>query len=228
MNKDIVFIPGALANSKLWHYQEIHFQHSKRFHHVNVLNSDSVLNMAQRFSLHSPKKFTLIGFSMGGYVALELYCTIPERIENLILINSAASVVSEKWILERARSIDLIDKGKFDLLIKLIFKNSIYDTRKHHVLLPLAETMAHEVGVENYKNQLNAILNKPDHSALLPNIDCPTLIIASKQDQVMPFDRSEYMAKKIKNAELIYLEECGHIAMLEQPDRINKILAGWL
>ncbi|HIA7952682.1 alpha/beta fold hydrolase [Legionella pneumophila] len=228
MNKDIVLIPGALATPKLWNLQEKFFQESKRFHYVDVLNSNSIVEMAHRFTSIAPKKFTLIGFSMGGYIALELYRQIPNKIEKLILINSAAKLVSEKGQLERERSLDLMDKGKFDFLIKLIFKNSIYDKEKHDVLLPLVQEMAQEIGVENYKNQLNAILNKPDHSPLLSLIECPTLLIASKQDNVMPIERSEHMAKKMKYSELIYLEQCGHMAMLEQPDKINQILTDWL
>ncbi|HAT2048212.1 TPA: alpha/beta hydrolase [Legionella pneumophila] len=228
MNKDIVLIPGALATPKLWNLQEIFFQESNRFHYVDVLNSNSIVEMAHRFTSIAPKKFTLIGFSMGGYVALELYRHIPNKIEKLILINSAAKLVSEKGQLERERSLDLMDKGKFDFLIKLIFKNSIYAQEKHDVLLPLIQEMAQEVGVENYKKQLNAILNKPDHAPFLPLIECPTLLIASKEDKVMPIERSEHMAKEIKNSELIYIEKCGHIAMLEQPDKINQILTEWL
>lgn len=226
MDKDIVLIPGALATPKLWHQQEKIFH--QRIHHVDVLNSNSIIEMAQRFVPLSPKQFTLIGFSMGGYVALEIYHLIPERIEKLILINSGAKMLSEKGQLERERSLDLIQKKKFDFLIKLIFKNSIYDKGKQNDLLPLAQEMALEVGVDNYKNQLNAILRKPDHSALLLDIKCPTLLIASKQDNVMPTERSEHMAKQIKKSKLIYIEHCGHMAMLEQPNVVNQILAGWM
>ncbi|MDW9178589.1 alpha/beta hydrolase [Legionella pneumophila] len=228
MNKDIVLIPGALATPKLWYQQEIFFQGSHRFHYVDVLNSNSIGEMAHRFASIAPKKFTLIGFSMGGYIALELYRLIPNNVEKLILINSAAKLVSEKGQLERERSLDLIDKGKFDFLINLIFKNSIYDKKKHTTLLPLVQEMAQKVGVENYTKQLNAILNKPDHTPLLSMIECPTLLIASKQDNVMPIERSKHMAEIVKYSELIYLEECGHMALLEQPDKINQILADWL
>lgn len=228
MDKDIVFIPGALATPNLWYQQEAYFQNNGRFHHIDVLGSDSIREMASRFVSYAPKKCILIGFSMGGYIALELYRHIPDKIEKLILINSAAKLLSKKGQSERERSLDLINKGKFDFLIKLIFRNSIYNKEKYNALLPLAQEMARSVGVENYKNQLNAILNKPDHSLLLPTVECPTLLIASKQDNVMPIERSEHMAKEIKHAELVYLEDCGHMAMLEQPNKMNEILSGWL
>jgi pimeloyl-ACP methyl ester carboxylesterase len=44
----------------------------------------------------------------------------------------------------------------------------------------------------------------------------------------MPSECSEHMAKHIKYSKLIYLEECGHVAPLEQPDLVNKILSDWL
>ncbi len=228
MNMDIVLIPGALATPKIWKQQELFLQQDKKLRYVDVLDSDSIEEIANRFIPHAPKKFTLIGFSMGGYIALELYRHIPNSIEKLVLINSAAKLVSEKGRLERERSLDLMSKGKFDFLIKLIFKNSIFDKQKHKELLPLAQEMAMEVGVENYKNQLNAILNKPNHSTLLPLIECPTLLIASKEDNVMPPERSEHMAKNIKHSKLIYIEQCGHMAMLEQPEKMNRILNDWL
>ena len=228
MNKDIVVISGALATPKLWYQQEKLFQDNSKVHYLNVLNSDSIAEMAQRFVSISPDKFTLIGFSMGGYIALELYSLIPKQIENLILINSAAKLLSKKGQSERERSLDLINNGKFDFLVKLIFKNSIYDKNKYTRLLPFIQNMALQVGIENYKNQLNAILNKSDHSELLQCIECPTLLITSKQDNVMPVERSEHMAKQIKHSKLVYMDQCGHMAMLEKPEIINQILAYWL
>lgn len=62
---DIVLIPGALATENIWSQQEVLFK-QKRVHFVDVLNSDCITEMASRYVLFAPKKFTLIGFSMGG------------------------------------------------------------------------------------------------------------------------------------------------------------------
>lgn len=228
MKKDIVLISGALSTSELWQHQTKLMKDTMNVHHVDVLNSHSITGIAERFSNIAPDEFTLIGFSLGGYVALELFRYIPHQIKKLILINSSAASVSAKGRLERERSIDLINRGKFNFLISLIFKSSIHDQNKHDDLLPLVQQMAKEVGSENYKLQLKAIIDKPDQSPLLSSIDCPTLLIANKHDKVMPYTCSENMARQIKNAELISMENCGHLAMLEQPETINQILSGWL
>lgn len=228
MKKDIVLISGALATPKLWQHQVELMQKTMNVHYVDVLQSDSISEMAIRFAQNAPEQFTLIGFSLGGYVALELFRHVPNRIKKLILINSGAKPISEKGQLERERSLDLIEKGKFDFLVKLIFKNSIHNKNKHDSLLPLAQEMAHEVGPENYKYQLKAILDKPDHLSILSMIKCPTLLLASQHDKVMPYKHSEHMATHIQHSELRYLENCGHLATLEQPETINDIISGWL
>ena len=228
MKKDIVLISGALATPKLWQHQVKFMHKTMNVHYVDVLQSDSISEMAQRFVKKAPDQFTLIGFSMGGYVALELFRHIPEKINKLILINAGAKPISEKGHIERARSLDLLEKGKFDFLIKLIFKNSIYDINKHDNLLPLAQEMAHAVGPENYKQQLKAILDKPDHLSLLPTIQCPTLLLASQYDNVMPCKHSDHMAHHIPHSELRYMNNCGHLATLEQPETINDHLTDWL
>lgn len=227
MNTDIVLIPGSLATPNIWKHQIEYFRQGRIFHYVNVFNSDSIKNMAERFIKDSPKKFTLAGFSMGGYVALELFKYIPEKIDKLILINTAAKSISNKGILERKRSLELVEQGKFEFLIKFIFNSSFFDKEKLETLRPFIRQMALEVGEENYKKQLNAMLNKEDHSELLTKVNCPTLIIGCEQDQVMPFERSEHLANNIKDSKLVSLDNCGHLALLEQPEKINKELDNW-
>ena len=225
---DILLISGALATPKFWHHQEFHFKNKVRFHHASDSSGKTITEMADNISKGLPNKLAVIGFSMGGYVAIELMRQIPNKIEKLVLINSGARAVCEKGQIERERSLDLINKGKFDFLINLIFKTSIYDKNKYLELLPLLKTMAHSVGAERYMQQLTAILNKPCETELLKTIQCPTLLITSKEDNVMPPERSEHMAANIRNSNLVYVENCGHLAPLEQPDIINQILSDWL
>ena len=60
------------------------------------------------------------------------------------------------------------------------------------------------------------------------DIVCPTLIVACKEDQGMPYERSIQLATHIKNSELVTMEKCGHMAMLEQPERMNQVLNAWV
>ena len=226
MTINLVLIPGALATTHFWCHQERYFQGRMSIHHAPSFSDHSISAMAKKIVNHLPEKFVLIGFSLGGYIALEVMRYIPDRVEKLILINSSARAISQQARLERLRALHLINKGKFDFLISLILKKSIYS--QHPVLLPALTKMAREVGAQGYAQQLTAILNKPDHTQLLATIPCPTLFVASKNDRVVAPECSEHMAAHVKNSQLIYIENCGHIAPLEQPNKINQILADWI
>lgn len=223
---NLVLIPGALATSDFWCHQVRHFQMKRPIYHAANFSGHSVHAMAKEMINHLPEKIVLVGFSLGGYIALELMRYIPNRVEKLILINSSARALSQQARLERLRALHLINQGKFDFLISLILKKSIY--REQLMLLPILKKMAQEVGAQRYAQQLTAIVNKPDHTPLLATITCPTLLIASKNDNVVVPERSEHLAAHIKNSKLIYIENCGHIAPLERPDAINKILSDWI
>lgn len=226
MTINLVLIPGSLATADFWCHQERYFQGRMSIHHAPNFSDHSISAMAKEMINHLPEKFVLTGFSLGGYIALELMRYVPHRIEKLILINSSARAISQQARLERLRALHLINKGKFDFLISLILKRSIYS--QHPLLLPALIKMAREVGAQRYAQQLAAILNKPDHTQLLATITCPTLLIVSKNDRVVAPECSQHMAAHIKNSKLIYIENAGHIAPLEQPDKINKILADWI
>lgn len=228
MEKNILFIGGSLTTKNLWRLQVDALGSLWQCEYLDTAKSSSLTEMAERYLPLAPPRFSIVAFSMGGYAALELLRFIPARIDKLILINSSARELCQLGKDDRNRSLSLIKKGKFDFLINRIFKNSIYKPAEQEALIPLLKEMAYEVGEETYAHQLMAMINKADQSALLPSIQCPTLIIASSEDRVMPTERSEHLAANIRNSELLYLKECGHMAMLEQPVILNKILFDWL
>lgn len=228
MESNIVLVSGALATPKFWQHQEAVLIKRHHIHHVNSSSDDCIIKMAKNFAKEAPDSFNLIGFSMGGYIALELFNHIPHKIKKLILINSGAKLMSEKGVQERERSLELIRQGKFDLLVKLLFKNSVHGKNHHTEIFSLLRTMAYETGAENYQNQLTAMLNKPDHSQLLSEIKCPVLLLVSKDDQIMPPHWSEHLANHIPGAKLVHLENTGHMAPLEQYGLVNQHIEDWL
>ncbi|MBA2649682.1 MAG: alpha/beta hydrolase [Legionella sp.] len=224
----ILFIGGSLTTKNVWALQETVLESHWHCDHLDINNSSSLTEMAERYVPSAPERFPIVAFSMGGYIALELFRLIPNRIEKLILINSSARELCEVGKADRKRSLSLIKKGKFNFLINRIFKNSIHKYDQQESVISLLKEMAYEVGDETYANQLLAMINKPDQSLILPKIQCPVLILASREDKVMPNERSEHLASMIKGSKLVYIEECGHMAMLEQSTILSKIIADWL
>ena len=57
---------------------------------------------------------------------------------------------------------------------------------------------------------------------------CPTLVIGAREDRVCTVPMHEELAAAIPGAELLLLENCGHLSTLEQPARVNEALLRWL
>jgi pimeloyl-ACP methyl ester carboxylesterase len=88
--------------------------------------------------------------------------------------------------------------------------------------------MALGVGKEAFARQENAIIGRIDSRPHLAKIRCPTLVVAARDDAIMPLEVLEEMADAIPGARLEVIEDCGHMASLEQPARLADLLAGWL
>ena len=65
-------------------------------HHGNVYEDDTLEGMARRVLAESPDRFTLIGFSMGGFVARVLALLAPERVAGVAFVASSARGYSDE------------------------------------------------------------------------------------------------------------------------------------
>ncbi|HBH37668.1 MAG TPA: alpha/beta hydrolase, partial [Curvibacter sp.] len=79
-----------------------------------------------------------------------------------------------------------------------------------------------------YAAQINALLNRPDAAPLLPGIHCPTLVLTGRQDGWSGPAQHEAMAAALPGAQLLIVEDSGHMCTLEQPQAVSAALADWL
>jgi pimeloyl-ACP methyl ester carboxylesterase len=82
--------------------------------------------------------------------------------------------------------------------------------------------------VDLYEAQVQALLTRPDASALLPQIRCPTLVLCGREDSWSPPQRHQEMAALIRGSSLSIVPDCGHMCTLEQPEAVSAALRGWL
>ena len=101
-----VLIPGLLCTPRLYAEQ---IPALWRFGPVTVANhthDDSMAGIARRILAHAPPRFTLIGLSMGGYVAFEVQRQAPDRVARLALLDTTARPDGPEQTDQRKRQID--------------------------------------------------------------------------------------------------------------------------
>jgi pimeloyl-ACP methyl ester carboxylesterase len=79
-----------------------------------------------------------------------------------------------------------------------------------------------------FEAQIQALLARPDATALLPGIRVPTTLICGREDGWSPVSRHEEMQALIPGSQLAVIEHSGHMSTMEQPEAVSAALLRWL
>jgi len=176
------------------------------------------------------KEFALAGLSMGGYVAQEIMRQAPERVTRLALLDTRARAEVPEETARRRELMQLAQRGRnFAPVTNRMLPLMLHESRlKDAPLIKVIREMAQRTGIEAYLRQQNAIIARPDYRPMLPSITCPSLVLCGRQDRLTPLENSEEMARAIPAAQLVVVEDCGHVSTLERPAEVNRALRTWL
>ena len=225
----LVLVPGLLNTGRVFAHQVAALADVADCITTEPWLHDSIGAMADAALAAAPPTFALGGFSMGGYVAFEIFRRAPGRVDRLALIDTQATPDAPESTARRLALLEQTNRGRFHsvqraLLPQLVHRRHINDAA---IVEPMME-MAAEVGVEGFRREQKAIMARADNRPLLVKIDVPTVVIVGRQDQVTPLPRSEEMAADIAPSRLEVIEECGHMSLLEKPAEVTAALRSWL
>lgn len=225
----IVFVPGLLCTAALWAAQIDALQDQADIIVADITRHDSLAALAADVLAEAPDRFALAGLSMGGYVALEMMRRAPERVSRLALLDTNARADDPAATERRRAAMDKARGGDFDGvledLIPLLFHP---DAVAEGTLAATFRDMGRAVGPDAFGRQMTAIMGRPDSRPDLPAIAVPTLVLCGRQDALSPPDWHREMADAIGGAELVILEDCGHMAPMEKPQETTAALRRWL
>lgn len=162
----------------------------------------------------------LIGWSMGGMVALQVAAKVPDQVHRLMLVSTTPKFLqSEDWpygvsatLLRRLEK--RIEREGIGAFHQLIFN----DLEQ----LGLAELSAGQA-----KREL-AELARVDLRPLLGRISQPTLIVQGDKDEITLPGAAQYLQKNILGSRLEVFAGVGHVPFLERALEFNKLLKDFI
>jgi pimeloyl-ACP methyl ester carboxylesterase len=167
---------------------------------------------------------------MGGYVCMEIMRQAPQRVGAIALLDTRATADTPEETQRRHDLMRLAQTARgfqpvtTRMLPLLIHESRLGDTP----LVEVVRGMAQRTGIEAYVRQQQAIISRPDSRADLEQIAVPSLVLCGRQDALTTLSDHEDMARLIPGAELIVVEQCGHLSSLERPDEVNSALRHWI
>ncbi len=196
---------------------------------ANHIRDDSMAAIARRILAEAPPRFALAGHSMGGYIAFEIMRQAPERVGRLALINTQARPDTPDASARRRTMITRAREGDYHAVVDELSANFVHPSRREDVRLrKLVRDMADDVGVDGFVRQQTAMIARVDSRPTLTAIRCPTLVLTSDTDNMIPNSLSTEMADEIAGSSLVVLDDCGHLPQLEQPEETAQALLEWL
>ena len=164
------------------------------------------------------ERATIVGHSMGGYVALAFAERHPNRTEAVVLLHSTPYADSDEKRKNRQREISLIKSGKKELLAHTApeagfaadnrnrFRAEIEDLQQTIYLTEDAGIIA----------LLNGMIERKAQSEMLHALGRPILFILGRKDGYITAEVAEKMVADHPEAEVVWLENSGHMGFIEE------------
>ena len=192
--------------------------------------------MVDALGVTGPAAF--VGSSMGGFITAEMAISRPDRVERLVLV-SAAALWSEQ---ARARPLVVASKvsrfyapllvSGWELLARLprlrneaLRSAGLRNTGR--ISAPLAYELLSGAGKPGFIDALQALYDYRIRDRL-PEIACPTLVVWGADDPMVPLRHAFEYEDLIPDARAVVFPRTGHAPMLEEPERFNAALLGFL
>ena len=196
---------------------------------ANHVRDDSMAAIARRILAEAPPRFALAGHSMGGYIAFEIMRQAPERVARLALLNTQARPDTPEASARRRTMMTRAREGEYHAVVEELSANFVHPSRRGDERLgKITRDMADDVGIEGFVRQQTAMIARPDSRPTLTAIRCPTLVLTSDTDNMIPNSLSTEMADEIAGSSLVVIDDCGHLPQLEQPEETAQALLEWL
>lgn len=196
---------------------------------VDFIGFTSIEAMAEHVLDRAPERFILVGHSMGGRVGFEVLRRAPTRIIAAVMMNTGIHPRRDGEAEGRYRLAQLAEQRGMAALAAVWLPPMMgQDRARTERLMPPLTQMVERSTPESFRGQIEALLNRPDPTSILGDIACPVLLMSGSDDSWSPIAQHQEIQAKIPRAELIAIENAGHMMPIERPDAIADTLMDWL
>lgn len=167
------------------------------------------------------ERATLVGHSMGGYVALAFCAAYPERLDGVVLLSSSPYPDDEVKRENRRREITLVRAGKKDVLARVAPENGFAEMNRRR-LKDYIDDLVEQVHItedEGIVALLGGMIARSDRNEMLRASSVPQLFLLGRHDNYIPQEAALRIVEANPQAEVVWLENSGHMGFIEEPER---------
>jgi pimeloyl-ACP methyl ester carboxylesterase len=225
MKPTLLLLHGLLNDERVWEPVASRLRQRADILVPNLRRQDSIAQMSRDAwaavaDVPADTPLVLAGFSMGGYVAQQMLADALRRVAALALVDTSCRPEPPENIPVREATMAALQRDIGAETLAILRRGVHADHLSDAPLMALGQRIMREVGAAAAIRQIQAIIGRADHRALLAQLEIPTLVLCGRTDQVTPLALSQEAAALIPGAKLVTLENAGHWTPLEQPDAV--------
>lgn len=172
----------------------------------------------------------MIGHSMGGYIALAFAEKYPDMLTGFGFFHSSAFADNDEKKSTRKKGIAFIKEQGAANFLKTAAPNLFSPATKEHKPSLLSEHLKtiNDFSKEALIAYYEAMIQRPDRTAVLRNLAVPVLFLLGKWDGAVPLQDGLSQCYLPQTAYIHLLHHSGHMGLVEEPEKSNAFLNQYL
>ena len=173
------------------------------------------------------ERTSLVGNSMGGWIAAAFTAAFPDRVDKLVLVDAAGYAPPKDLDPRTFYSLNPTTREETKVLLSKVFYGKAFQTDAA-IEQAIAARLAAGDGYTINSITESIIRGEDFLDQTVKTIKKPTLIIWGQQDGLVPLSEGEHFNKDIAGSKLIVFDQCGHIPNLEKAGEFNAAVLKFL
>ncbi|WP_419773621.1 alpha/beta fold hydrolase [Halarcobacter sp.] len=219
MKQQLLLLPGLMCNEKLW--SKMNLTNYKTF---DIPREDTIDEMVEQLHISFAKykePINLVGFSLGGYLALKYVIKYPTRINKALIISSGIDSLKETEILKRKKMLETLKRNNINSLSFMAISQLLED-KTNEENLDIINQMFDELGLEVYNQQLLATMRRKPLFNELINVTSPIQFLSATNDSLVNLEPINKLCEMKDNFQLKTLDTDSHMLPLEYEHFLYK------
>jgi pimeloyl-ACP methyl ester carboxylesterase len=224
----VYFISGTMCTVDLWQFIFPNLKNIQPVHiDITLTTSFDEINAIVLSQINEPA--AIVGFSLGGFSALNFAIHYPEKVKRLVIIAADANGLGKKEIELRKSTISFLEKHNYKGISKARIQQFLHsDNHQNQEIISIIKKMDSDLGKEVLIRQLKATSSRLDISKQILKLNIPILFISAENDALVSVVDIKEFANETPKGKHITIKNCGHMIPLEKHKELSEIVNNYL
>ena len=173
------------------------------------------------------ERASLVGNSMGGWIAIAFTAAFPDRVDKLVLVNAAGYKPPKNLDTRTFYGLNPTTREGMKVLLAKIFYNKLFQSDAA-IDQAIATRLAAGDGYTINSITESIIRGEDFIDDAVKTIKRPTLILWGRQDGVVLLTEAEHFRRDIDHSQFAVFDQCGHMPQIENAAEFNATVLKFL